>query len=351
MNTAQISSADSPAEIRSADLIAGRAQSRRRERVPDLATRIVASEFSATRADGRSAALRRLLDGARRLWGADLARQAREHQQAVSLLESHLMAQQRLFAHDLAAERGLREQAETAQSAIRHTLEFKDAVIQEANHRVKNTLQVAASLLSLHAQAAASAEVRSALQQSYDRLHVLARTHELLSASADSSQVILMPTLLQAMGDALQQSFAEVSVRVRLQIRSDPITLPADDATPLALLANEVLTNAYKHAFPDGSSGEVTVDLRHAPGGAMVLQITDTGVGMHSGRPGNGLGLRLIRSFAAQLRGTLAVAGTSGMTGMTGTTGTTVTLTIQRDAQRQECKSNELDAHLGLLTA
>jgi two-component sensor histidine kinase len=328
MNTAQLSAADPPVEIRSADGVANRAQSHRRECAPDPGTRMVASELSVTQVDTPSAALHRFLQGVRRLWSADLAEQAREHRHALVLLESHQMAQQKRFAHDLAVERSLREQAETAESAIRHTLKFKDAVIQEANHRVKNTLQVAASLLSLHANSAASAEVRSTLQQSYNRLHVLARMHELLSASAESSQPILMPTLLQAVGDALRQSFAETSTRVRLQITSDAIELPPGEATALALLTNEVLTNAYKHAFPNGASGEVAVDFRCGPENTMILQITDSGVGMHSGSS-QGLGLKLIHIFVAQLQGTLAI-------GLAGTAGTAVTLTIQRHAKKRQ---------------
>jgi two-component sensor histidine kinase len=151
-----------------------------------------------------------------------------------------------------------------------------------------------------------------------------------------------MPALLQAIGDTLQQSFAEVSASVRLQITSEPIELPPDEATALALLANEVLTNAYKHAFPTGSSGEVTVDLRRASGSEIILQITDSGVGMHRGARENGLGLRLIRTFAAQLRGTLAVASVAGATG------TAVTLMIRRTGKFQECTSNEPDARLGV---
>ena len=86
------------------------------------------------------------------------------------------------------------------ESEIRQALVFKDAVIHEVHHRVKNTLQIAASLLSVHARATPSEQVRWALQESHERLRLLAKVHELLYASADSTQAILMPTLLQANG-------------------------------------------------------------------------------------------------------------------------------------------------------
>ena len=247
----------------------------------------------------------------------------------LSVVARRSLAQEALLAHDPAAERSLRDQAESAENVIRQALEFKDALIQEANHRVKNTLQVAASLLSLHAQATGSSETRAALLQSYNRLHVLAKAHELLSESTDNStQSVPMPTLLRAMVEALRQSFPEVSPRVRVLVTSDPIALPADDATALALLANEVMTNAYKHAFPNDSTGTLTVDLRREPGGKIVLQIADSGVGMDSGNGRTpGLGLKLIRTFAAQLHGSLVIAGKDAQSG------SQVTLTIQRDAK------------------
>ena len=69
---------------------------------------------------------------------------------------------------------------------------------------------------------------------------------------------------------------------MRLQIASDQIVLSPDDAIPLALLANEVMTNAYKHAFPEGTSGMIAINLSCAPENAIILRIMDNGVGMQS---------------------------------------------------------------------
>jgi len=258
-----------------------------------------------------------------------LLEQGREHRYALALLESNKMAHQNLLAIGLAEERSLREQAEASESAIRQALVFKDAVIQEVHHRVKNTLQIAASLLSLHARATPSAEARVALQESYGRLHLLATVHELLYASADSAQEILMPTLLTAISDGLRQSFAEMSNRVSLQITSDQILLSPDEAIPIALLANEVLTNAYKHAFPDGCAGMIAVNLSCVPESGIILRIMDSGVGMRSSGAESGLGVKLIRSFAAQLQASLVFSKP------TDAEGTVVTLRIHRGAKWQ----------------
>lgn len=255
-----------------------------------------------------------------------LLEQARQHRHALDLLESHRMAQQSL-ADALAQERSRRERAEAAESGLRQALELKDTVIREVHHRVKNTIQMAASLLSLHARASPSVQVRFSLQESYGRLRLLAKVHELLYMSADSTQEVFLPTLLQALGDALRQSFAEMSDRVRLQVTSDLVILPPDEAIPIALLANEVITNAYKHAFPEGSAGEITLSLNWLDERALVLQISDNGIGMRSNGGASALGLKLIRTFAAQLGGTLAFAEPVGAAG--------TTVTLQWNAQRR----------------
>jgi two-component sensor histidine kinase len=259
-----------------------------------------------------------------------LLEQAGEHRYALALLESHQLAQRNLLVHDLAEERNLREQAEASESEMRRTLMFKDAMIHEAHHRASNSLQIAASLLSMHARAALSADVRCALQEGCERLHVLAKVHELLYASAESTQDISMPALLQAMADLLPQAFAQMSDRVRLHVICDPIALSPDDAIPMALLVHEGMMNAYKHAFPDDSSGEITIRLRRAPEDVVILQIADNGIGTHPGNGTNGLGLSLIRAFAAQMQGRLALAGPLDAAG------TTITLTIHRGAKRHE---------------
>ncbi len=254
-----------------------------------------------------------------------LLEQAEEHRHALALLDSYAMGQ-RTSKHDLSEEHGRRERAEGSEFAVRQTLVFKEAAVVEAHHRVKNTLQIAASLLSLQSRATASAEVRAALDESHRRLHLLAKVHELLYRNIDSTQEIHMPHLLRVMGDALRQSFAERSAFVRLQMTSQQIMLPPGEAIPLALLVNEAITNAYKHAFPNNACGEITVDLSCAPQKSLVLRIADSGIGMRPGRAENGLGLKLIRRFAAQLHGALVFNNPLDVSG------TALTLTMHRSA-------------------
>jgi two-component sensor histidine kinase len=256
----------------------------------------------------------------------NLVERAKEQQYAMALRDSHQVAQQQLLAHDLAEERGLREHAEALVSESRRALVFKDAMLHEVNHRTKNTLQAAGSLLVLQASATSSAQVRVALLDSYARLQLLAKVHELLCMKADSAQTMLMPELLQTLADGLRQAFANTSAPVSLQLTCDPISLPVNEAIPLALLANELLTNAYKHAFPNDVTGEITMSLRDTPENGLTLRISDNGIGLYRTGSDVGLGRKLIRTLASQLRGTLIfVTPPEGA-------GTVVTLTIRPPA-------------------
>jgi len=259
-----------------------------------------------------------------------LQEHARDREHALSVLQSLQAAQQDLLSHDLTQERTRREQAEAAEQEARRALLFKETMIDEVNHRTKNTLQAAASLLSLHARIAPSAEARHALLDSRDRLQLLAEVHAMICAAHDDSQAIHMPQLLQTLCDALASSFGSIRQGVGLELTSEAISLPVDDAVAIVLLSNEAVTNAYKHAFAEGSAGTITVLLQRTPDHALILRIADSGVGADLAHTEGGMGLKLIRILAAQLHGTLQIEGQAG-----GNAGTRITLTMDRQSAAQ----------------
>jgi two-component sensor histidine kinase len=258
-----------------------------------------------------------------------LQEHARDREHALSVLESLQAAQQDLLSHDLAHERTRRQQAEAAEHEARRALTLKQATIDEVNHRTKNTLQAAVGLLSLHARAAASPEVKRALLDSCDRLQLLAEVHAMISAAPDDGQTIFMPQLLQTLCDALRRSFGNIHHGVSLELTADAVSLPAADAIAIALLSNETVTNAYKHAFAGEAPGAITVRLHRTPEQALVLRITDSGVGADLADTNGHMGLKLMRMLAVQLRGTLEIEGHAG------SAGTQVTLTMDRQSAAQ----------------
>ncbi len=253
-----------------------------------------------------------------------LRQAASEHRNVLAALAWHRDTQLSL-TQELVQERSARARAEASEKSLREALVFKEAATYEAHHRVKNSLQIVASLLSMHVRTATVTEVRAALQEAQARLQVLAQVHELLYRGNNSAQEILMSTLLESIGDGLRNSFAERSAQIVLNIAAEPILLGADRAIPLALVANEIMTNAYKHAFPDEASGEIAVRLVSTPENTLILQIADDGVGIHSPPDSATLGVRLVHLFAKQLHGELSFTSTSGPRG------TTVTLDMPRE--------------------
>jgi two-component sensor histidine kinase len=221
------------------------------------------------------------------------------------------------------------KQAEAAEHEARRTLLLKEAMLDEVNHRTKNTLQAALALLSMHARTAASAEVKRALLDSRDRLQLLAEVHSITSSSTENGQTVSMPQLLQTVCDALRRSFGSTCQGVCLELTADEISLPVKDAIAIALLANETITNAYKHAFAGQPAGEITVRLHRTSEHVLVLQIADSGVGADLAHAAGGLGLTLMRTLATQLRGTLELEGHAG------NAGTRVTLTMELQSAAQ----------------
>jgi two-component sensor histidine kinase len=191
----------------------------------------------------------------------------------------------------------------------------RDAATQEVHHRVKNTLAATAGVLRLQARAAPSAEARAALDEALGRLGVFASAHDLLCRAATGAGAVEMAALLESLVDALRWSPSCTDGRVRLRVRADEgVSLPPDVAVSLALVANEAVTNACKHAFPDGRPGEVEVRLGRRADGALVLAVRDDGVGLPIQAPEGGLGMRLIRGFVRKVGATLTLSGEGGTT-------------------------------------
>lgn len=188
---------------------------------------------------------------------------------------------------------------------LRRTVEAKEMVNREVNHRVKNTIQTAVSLLRLQSRLARGSEAKELLEQAEKRLGILGRVHELLYWQAQDVQAISMGVLLNATVEGLRDSFSGVCQNVAFEVDIEDLTLHPDQAIPLALIANEAITNACKHGFPDGRKGTIQVRLADKDH-AYVLIIKDDGRGMAADPSPGSLGLRLITTLAAQIDAELA---------------------------------------------
>ena len=189
-----------------------------------------------------------------------------------------------------------------AEEEIRATLREKEALLQEIHHRVKNNLQVVASLLALQARSVADDSTRKMFEESHNRIHSMALLHENLYRSSDLSR-IAFAGYVQSLANHLFRYY-EIDKHVLLKVDVDDIYLNLDAAIPCGLIINELVSNSLKHAFPAGRSGTVRIALHKRPGSQAELEVADDGVGF----PGpissaQSLGLRLVRMLADQLNG------------------------------------------------
>lgn len=214
-----------------------------------------------------------------------------------------------------------------AQDRIREELRQKEALLQELHHRVKNNLQLITSLLGLQARKAESGQVRSALDDSRNRIRALARLHERLYRTEDMESVEL-GGYVRALARELIGAFGGENVRVDVEVESVQVSL--DAAIPCGLIVNELVTNSLEHGFPDGRRGEIRVRVHATPEGAMRVEVSDDGVGLEDDEtgssPAEALGLPLIETLAKQIDAELTTESGGG--------GTRVHLTVPASAIR-----------------
>jgi two-component sensor histidine kinase len=191
------------------------------------------------------------------------------------------------------------------------SLAEKEALIQELHHRAKNNLQVVASLLRLQGQTVMDETVMAVLRESQHRVEAMAMIHEQLYETAGLRQVhlarqasLLMANLFTAFGADPACTSGQIAVLPRPD--GTPLVLGVDQAIPTGLILNELITNALKHAFPQGRCGHIRIEA-HSHDGKVELAVIDDGVGVPedvSTRKCRSQGLRIVEILARQLRGT-----------------------------------------------
>ena len=171
-------------------------------------------------------------------------------------------------------------------------------LLDELNHRVKNSFATVASLLTLRAKRSRSEEARQQLTEALNQVMSIAQAYAHLYAGGQPRSLDVAD-YLRDLCNGLADGMID-GERVRLEVRADSATMDTDRALPLGMAVNELVTNAIKYAFPDGRSGliEVTFEVE---GEGWRLSIADDGVGLpgdYEQRRGSGAGL--VKSFARQ---------------------------------------------------
>ncbi|HEY3500932.1 MAG TPA: histidine kinase dimerization/phosphoacceptor domain -containing protein [Polyangiaceae bacterium] len=195
----------------------------------------------------------------------------------------------------------------------------REVLLREVHHRVKNDLQLICSLLNMQGRRLKDPESVAALEESVARVQTIALIHEYMYQSENLARLPFSQNIKSLSASVLRVA-GVYSGNVRLDVQvHDEVTLPVDRAIPCGLILNELLTNALKHAFPEGRKGTLRVILRKEGDARAALFVEDDGIGMTVpvstsgvGDSRGSLGFRLIKAFAEQLGAELRVVSQGG---------------------------------------
>ena len=187
---------------------------------------------------------------------------------------------------------------------LRLLIDEKETLAREIDHRVKNSLAIVGSLLSMQRSTTSSEETRAALAEATNRVIAVARVHERLHKSHHVGILAFaeyLEKLCQDIANSLHRSGVE------LVFNADPVELAAEQAMSLALVANELVTNAFKHGCAAGAK-RITVTLLRRPD-TLLLTVADDGAGLPLTQEANtsGLGFKVIKTLSNQLGAVLTV--------------------------------------------
>ena len=192
---------------------------------------------------------------------------------------------------------------ERARLEREHTLAHERVALlmKELTHRVKNSLQSIASMVMIEARSHETSEGKAVLERVSNRIDALGQLYAKLSKS-DTVEAVDAATYLDDLCRDLVTSMQRDGASIELKTDIESQSLPTDQAIPMGLIVNELVTNALKYAFPNDTSGTVMVMLKRASG-ELRLTVADNGQGVDTRRADSGLGGRLVEGFATQLGG------------------------------------------------
>ena len=198
-------------------------------------------------------------------------------------------------------------------AAIESSLREKEVLLKELHHRVKNNMQVILSMVKLQSKSVKDPHYHQMFVETQNRVLSMALVHEKLYQSP-SLEKINFNEYITSLITSLSHSINVVAHHISYDVDATATYLSLDKAVPCGLLLNEVVSNAFKHAFPDNQRGELTVSL-HKQKGHLVLCVADNGVGFPSDfdiEKSTSLGMQLIYALANQLHATVAIQVNNG---------------------------------------
>jgi len=205
------------------------------------------------------------------------------------------------------------KQIETRNEIINKSLLEKDLLVKEVHHRVKNNLQIISSLMKLQAAKSTSEEIRSSLNEAQDRINSMALLHQLLYRNNQMTS-LLFNEYLEGLISQISSGFSLKSKSISIKTQILELELDLDTAIPLGLITNELVSNAYKHAF-NGKEGLIYVELSKLVKNTYQLKIRDNGSGLPANfdlHSNESLGLDIVCILSEQINAELKIYNDNG---------------------------------------
>jgi len=200
------------------------------------------------------------------------------------------------------------------ENRLRTSIKEKDVLIKEVHHRVKNNLQVISSLLDMSKRRAKHPETEDMLSEAHAKIFTMSLIHSQLYQSDRFDEINMGRYIRDLIAQLAQMHQSDRDIR--LNIKVEDIYLSVTQAIPCALVVNEIISNAYKHAFDGLNSGKISISLEEIKGPRLHLNITDNGMGIPDHvdiDKTETLGIKLVRDLVlTQLKGDLQINRTNG---------------------------------------
>ena len=192
----------------------------------------------------------------------------------------------------------LEQVVEARTRELTQALEQKTALLHEVDHRVKNNLQLISSLLLLQNRRVSDPALKASLKGMLGRVNAIATVHRRLFQSEDVERFDVSAFIRDMVADLMGSAGRD---DVAIQLDLERVDIPAAKAAPLALVVNELLTNALRHGFPEGRGGRIFVGVNRL-NGDFRIEITDDGVGVDKQAGATGFGLTIVQLLCQQLK-------------------------------------------------
>jgi two-component sensor histidine kinase len=190
----------------------------------------------------------------------------------------------------------------------------KEFLLKEIHHRVKNNLGIVSSLLDLQADKIKDPKITSAIEESRNRVYSMSMIHQKLYQGKNLSSIGMKEYLVDLSQHILDSFGQEGSIEYEYDL--EDMELDVDSAIPVGLIVNELLTNSYKHAFPNSRKGVINITCKHISEDRILLEVADNGIGLlefdKEDDQGSGFGTQLIDLLIQQLDGSIMTVNGSG---------------------------------------